>query len=273
MPDPQLVAGQFAFRVDTPPSPRGGSFFGPAATFTLFPDAIMHIVFTGQVSLPPGKWEVGIVQNVWNDRVTIVYSLGGEFYFSHDTKPLLDVVRGATDIWLDTLGNGVKTFDNPGSRLQTFSVMLDAGDVATSPPIPGRRLRCGNAIDELRVFAERALQLVGAIVIREVHPGGRKGALFPVAATGDTYGFIWRLEPAPGTPNFRFRPLIPRRVERPPFSLLRPHGLGTDLRQTANEYGDQLAAQAEARYKADCKKGTPRTGDDNLWDLWQPSTP
>jgi hypothetical protein len=256
MSEPKALSGRFQLRVDQSPAP-GMPFMGNLGVYEILPDAIINIAFSGDVSLPPGTWEVGLVQNVWNDRVTIVYSEGGEYFFSQDTEPLLDV----TDIWLNTLGTGVVTLDNPTGADKRFHIALDAGDTPTSPPIPGLMTRCNGTIREQLVFAERVLQLIAAVVAR------KDGDLFPIAATaGDTYGFMWRLDPVPGAkPSFRFRPLFPSAVEmKPPFSLFGPNGV-TTTGPTGNEFGLALAARASAAYLADCERRAPREGDENLW--------
>jgi hypothetical protein len=149
-------------------------------------------------------------------------------------------------------------------------VNLESSDTPTSPSIPGQRQRCGGQIAEQLMFAERALQLVGAVVARR---DGKGGALFPLMATsGNPYGFVWRLEPAAGVPDFKFLPLFPKGAERPPFSLLQPYGLATSG-PIANEYGKKLTQQAELNYRNDCQRRSPRKGDEDLWDIWQPSSP
>jgi hypothetical protein len=116
--------------------------------------------------------------------------------------------------------------------------------------------RCKGTISEQLVFAERVLQLVAVLVARQ------DGKIFPLAATaGSTYGIEWRLEPAPGSPKFRFEPLFPAAVEMsPPFSLLAPHGVATSG-PTANEVGVALVAQAAAAYLNDCGRRAPPQGD------------
>lgn len=256
---PKVLGGTFNFRITRPPTPVTPAV-GVLGTFSIFPDAELKINFDGSVSLPPGTWEVGIIQNVWNDRVTIEYSNGGEIYISLDNfPPLLDQLPGQSDIWLNTFGTGVTTFSNSTSRDKTFQLSLEAGDTPTSPPIPGIQTRCGGTIQEQLVWAERVLQLVAVLAAR------KDGQLFSLAATsGDTYGYMWRLEPPPSSNPFRFRPLFNTGIERvEPFSLL-PSGVNT-TRPNANEVFAPLVIQAEASYLGDCGVRPPRDGDLHLW--------
>jgi hypothetical protein len=164
-------------------------------------------------------------------------------------------------MWYNNLGNGVVTLDNRSVGEKRFHVSLDAGDTPTSPPIPGRMTRCNGQITEQLLFAERVLQLAAALIAR------KDGQIFPLAATaGNTYGFMWRLEPAPGAPIFRFKPFYPTSVElSPPFTLFHPHGIAT-APPTANQVGITLAANAAAAYLADCGRRVPRRGDEDLWN-------
>lgn len=139
---------------------------------------------------------------------------------------------GAPDMWLNSLGTGMVPLENSTTADKRFHISLEAGDTPNSPPIPGMMIRCNGQIREQLVFAERVLQLVAALVAR------KDGQVFPLAATaGNTYGYMWRLEPAAGAPNFRFKPLFPTAVElSQPFTLFHPHGVATRP-PTANQFG------------------------------------
>lgn len=86
MSQPKALNGQFKFRVDSPPVPQG-PVIPNLGVYTIFPDAMLTIAFKGDVLLPPGRWEVGIVQNCWNDRVTHVYSEGANSSFRRIGNP------------------------------------------------------------------------------------------------------------------------------------------------------------------------------------------
>lgn len=256
---PRVVSGAFAFQVTSPPTPVV-PVLGLLGVFTIFPDASLKIDFIGSVSLPPGTWEVGLIQNVWNDRVAIQYSKGGEIYIALDNfPPLLDQLPTQTDIWLNTFGTGVRTFSNTTSGDKVFPLHLEGGDTPTSPPIPGIQTRCAGTISEQLVWAERVLQFVAVLAAR------KDGQLFPLAATsGNTYGFRWRLEPPPSSNPFRFEPFFNTGVETAePFSLL-PNGVNTS-RPNANETFAPLVVQATANYLSDCGVRPPRDGDLHLW--------
>jgi hypothetical protein len=258
---PVALNGSVTFKVDAPPQPKGPAY-AHLGVYELLPDAILNIRFDGTVRLPEGRWEVGIVQYLWNDRVSIIYSEGGDWFFSFDSHPvLLDNLRGAADIWLDSLGQGVQNFVVSGAP-KTVRVSLESGDTPTSPTLPGRRKRCGDKIDELLVYAERTLLLFAVVACRK---NGVGGPFFPILATGDVYGMYWKLRPAPGSPDFRFKPIQFRHSEQPPFQGPARYGTPTSGK-TGNQISPSLVAAAESRYLADCQKRPPRQSPEE--DYW-----
>jgi hypothetical protein len=179
---------------------------------------MMMIKFKGTVLLPSlGRWEIGIVQNLLNCREVQKYSEGGQFSFETSFLRTLDVLNGATDIWLDTLGSGVATFDIKKSNTRV-SIDLSAGDVPRSPQFPAIRKRCKGTITETIVSAERTNEFAAALIARN------NGVLFPLASTDDPYGYsyVFDVPSGGGFPDMSwlsFKTKFSKKITRPPFTV------------------------------------------------------
>jgi hypothetical protein len=173
----------------------------------------------------------------------------------------LDVVVGATDIWLSNIppllrpGGGL---NNLGS-FQTIVVsdppqpkhelaFAGAVDCPTTPSFPGQERRCKGKIVENLLKAERQLLFQCALVAR------KDSTAFQLALS-DPYGYHWILEVPSGATRsdpsfFSHKRFFPKTTRRPPFDPLELKG------PTANEYFNGRWRDVQAKYDNDCATGS-----------------
>jgi len=250
--EPTVIDGAFAINISGPGVTYEPPRIATGGYYKFHPDGEIVVVFQGLVSLPPGAWEIGLVQNLFNDVVTVRYSKGGQWGYGTGVRKVLDVVRGATDIWMDTSGAGVILLNNNSGNNKTFPVSLNFGDTPGSTRLYEQRSRCNNTITENFVSYERTIQLLGALIAR------KDGKIFPLLATKDPYGFVLHLNVPPGADGMNindswieFRPLFSKTNEKPPFVLMKP--LATDLNWTGNRLEDEAFREASRGYERNCE--------------------
>lgn len=248
--EPTVIDGAFAIDISGPGATYEPPRIASGGYYKFHPDGEIVVVFQGLISLPPGTWEIGLVQNLFNDVVTVRYSKGGQWFYSTGVRKVLDVPRGATDIWGDT-GTGVVVLNNNSGNNKTFPVSLNFGDTPTSTRLDEQKSRCNNTIMEEFISYERTIQLSCALVAR------KEGKIFPLIATKDPYGFVLRFNVPAGADGMNineswieFRPLFSKTNEKPPFVLMNP--LATDLNWTGNRLEDEAFREASRRYVGTC---------------------
>jgi hypothetical protein len=261
--EPAFQSGKFKIDISGPTGLNGPSYDHQGAYY-IDPDATMHLRFVGVVSLPPGTWDVGIVQNLtWCNHIES-YSEGGQiaFAFAAEAKgPLLDVLKGASDIFLDSLGNAVVTLVSPTPDGQfRHKVSLDAGDTPRKANgYDAERTRCQGKITEQLDDIEESNVFSAALIAR------KEGVIHQLVVTGDKYGYRYRFEvPYRGGPPdwgwLDFHAFLSTKLLRPvDWDRFKQALLTTDLKgPTANDVTNKLAKEAEDRYKRDCSVKPPR---------------
>jgi len=247
--EPRLHSGNLGIEINKPRST--GPTHANYGAYDVIPE--IDIQFEGTVILPEGFWEIGLLQFIWNDRIRIMYSEGGEEYWEHTDIPnALD----NDDVTKDIFFKGTRSFLNLSKPFNREQFSLRTSDRPGIKNLVGIKKRCNDTIVETLVWAERTFLAFAVLACRK---NGKGGPFFPVLAT-QLYGFYWYLTPAAVEPNVEWRK-IPHTgtvgTERPPFQGPARHGLPLDGK-LANDIGEELQKTAEQRFKVDCGKRLPK---------------
>lgn len=253
--EPYMYDGVFQFVIEGPTRFAGGNALVGGLNFDMQPACTIRGLFNGRILLPPGSWEIGLVQNLLQDSQTDVYDKGGLIQFATgfirlwDAPAQQELEPGAVrDIFYSTANvvNHVVT----GETSQMRNIEIEWHDQPSNPDFPRTRTRCKDTITEEFVSFERYLLFVAAVLARS-----SDGVVFPVYATSEGYGFHCLLERSEGFigPDWvEFRAIVPSRTstERPPFKKA-ARDLSTKP-PTAKEYASNARGHAKQRYFHDC---------------------
>jgi hypothetical protein len=246
---PTLVDGKFTVKI-APPETLKAPFFRYMGAYMIDPEAVMTVTFQGVVLLPDaGEWEVGLVQNVYIDNLTMRYSRGGQITINNGVVLRLDRSPEAKErdsIWMKQAVSKL-TNDQPNTARGVAMEFDDNPNLETA--IKGRRSRCHGKIDEFFQYAEHSFLCLAGLVAKK---GTR---VFQLAVTQEPYGFRWTFDvpDEPGSVDmdqaFDWQPFVPRRILLPPFP-------GNRLLRTvppdANTWVNEEHKIRVARYEGDC---------------------
>ena len=260
--EPAFQSGKFIINIGRPTGLKGPRF-DHQGRYDIDPDATMHLQFVGVVSLPPGTWDVGIVQNLtWCNHIER-FNQGGQiaFGFAAEGKgPLLDVLQNASDIFFNSLGNAVVTLVSPTPDGQfRHKVSLDAGDTPRKKDgYLAQRDRCQKKVKEQLEEIDVSNIFSAALIAR------KEGVIHQLVVTDDKYGYRYRFEvPSGGGPPdwswLDFHPFYSTKLLRPVDGERFKRALLTTDRKgsTANEVTNRLAKEAEDRYEKNCSVKPP----------------
>jgi hypothetical protein len=238
-----------------------GPAFAHVGAYDVVPS--LDLKFEGRVLLPVGAWQIGFMQFIWDDRLRLMYSAGGEQAWSFvNLGTMLDNDKASNGIWFKGTVHPHFVNSVPERRL----VSLSTSDRPGVLNFHGIAKRCAGTIAENLVWCERTFLAFAVIGCREI---GGLHRFFPLLAT-NLYGFYWYLTPAPGSPDVKWKP-IPDNPgpERPPFSGPARFGLPLDG-TLANDADAARQKAAQARYEADCGRRTPPDSVEKA--SWSPLT-
>lgn len=259
MADPAFYSGNFAANINPSVAPPTSNFtMGYLGSYIIAP-AMMTLTFTGQVRLPPGIWDVGMVQNLLRNKIVLEYRQGGIWTAEPYGGPWLDILDSATDIWLNTLTPGFVTIINNSTSDRLFPIQLTAGDTPRIPPISAKKTRCNGKIEEVLVSARESSQFRAVLIARaHLNRTNPATATFPLVATKGTYGYVWEFtvknDRSPNPDWLSTQPLFPSGLIRPPFNVDPHTELTLELSKRANSIVRAETKKAEARYVLDCSR-------------------
>jgi len=211
---PALVGGNFSVTIS---KPSGRDLSGPAlgylGVYTIAYHLKMDISFRGTVNLPPGTWEIGLIQNLFNHTHRRQYSQGGFAFFSMDPPAggLLDSGQGQSDIWYDPPDGSRRITLRTPTRV-TFA--LQGEDMpADFSDIPAEGKRCNGKFSEQLLWIYNSLRFRAVLAVRT---GGSSGTVMPLAIS-DPYGceYMFEVPSGGGQPSddwLTFKEILPKKT-------------------------------------------------------------
>ena len=154
------------------------------------PDCLIEGKFKGTVSLSPGSWKVGLVQNLSVKQYDQNYDHGGTVS-EFDPGPLIDLNVDDNDIFF-----GDAKADFSISSPMAVSVDIDGLDTPFSDPALGQRTRAGGQISENLKSMVNLLRFRMALVARR-KGDGQPDAIIVLASTDKEYGVTWVMTVSP----------------------------------------------------------------------------